>query len=290
MKICTVEFNLNSSHDTNEIGFFSCCEYKIIDNGMEYSKYIPELIIQDDTTEEFVKNEFERIAKIGSVALAKKERNPFDACPYFTIDWKTFKYRRIRNKSQKIKEMGFLDNMKIEDHLSMKITRNIQLKEIQEFVNCKENYSFDIELFYHGLMSNNNKSKFFHFFSILENLENSKDYLNYFNKNLLFSIEEISNIRKFAGSFDIRKKEIICKNLTATKLTRIDKLFSYLQKMNLECIQNGKVTIIDIKNIISQRNKLYHSSECFDTGLVYDKLFPLVREMVIRQLLLEKSE
>ena len=97
MKNCMVDFLIKASHDTNEIGFYSCCEYQIIDKGVKCKKYISEILIPDDASDEIIKSEFEKIAKIGSIALAKNERNPSDACPFFSIDWKTLKIKQIEN-------------------------------------------------------------------------------------------------------------------------------------------------------------------------------------------------
>jgi hypothetical protein len=244
MKKCTVEFILNSSHDVDTIGFYSCSEYKILDKEEIHHKYISEILISDDISDEVLKEKFEKEAKIASVALAKNERNPSDSCPYFRIDWKT-----VKIKSNK-PDIEFLDDIQINDHLAIKIIRNIELKEIQELLDYKDNYSFEIDLFYHGLMSNNAKSKFFHFFTIIEIREKSNEY----------------------------------KALRMINLNRVEKLFQYLKSLNLECINSEVINIEDIKSIINQRNALYHASRNFDNNIVYDKLFPLVRELVIKRL------
>ena len=184
--------------------------------------------------------------------------------------------------------MDSVDCIKINDYFSIKITRSIELSEIQEVISYSNNYSPEVDFFYHGLMSNNTKSKFLYFFTIIELLEDPKNYSKNSFKELLFSNEEITEIKKYFKNFDSRKKGIILNSLNTTKLTRSEKLFQYLEELNLECINTGLIQINDIKSIIDQRNKLYHSSEIFDNNIVYDKLFPLVREVVMKQLKKEK--
>jgi hypothetical protein len=180
--------------------------------------------------------------------------------------------------------MIFQDYINFDEHFSMKITRNIELTQIQEFLNYKDKYSFDVDLFYHGLLSNNAKSKFLYFFTIIEHLESSDQYKEQFVNNLLFTNEDKIIIKKFGKTFDDKKREEIFKVLNKTKLSRVEKLFQCLKQLNLVCINTEKIKIEDVKNIIDQRNRLYHSSENFDSNLVYEKLFPLVRELVINKL------
>ena len=267
MESCTVRFILNSSHDTNEIGYYSCSEYKIIDKDNTFGEYVTEISISNG---KILKDEIEKVGKIASIALAKNERNPSDACPFFSIDWKSIKIESEKNR--------------IKDFFTMKITRNIELKEIQNFINCIGNYSIEMDFFYYGLMSNNAKAKFFHFFTILEYHEDSDDYKKQFANNSLFSNEEKEYIKNFIELFDDRKKGVICKSLSMTKLNRAEKLFHYLKGLNLECINAGKINFEDIRIMINQRNKLYHSSGKFNCDIVYDKLFPLAKELVIKKL------
>jgi len=286
MKKHIVEFIINSSHETDKIGYNSRSEYKIIDEGVVKSQYISELIVDSDVSDDVIRNEFELEAKVASVGLAKNEKNQSNSCPFFTIDWKTYKEEPVKNMDKEHETQNLLlsDFIQIKDYLSIKLTRNIELKDIHEFIHCKKNYSFDVELFYHGLMANNAKSKFFHFFTIIELLEGSGDFRKQFDGDLLFSTEEINDIKYFGDKFHDRKKKHIHKILNITKMNREEKLFLYLQGLNLECINSKQIVIKDIENIISQRNKLYHGSKFFDSNIVYGKLFPLVREIIIKRL------
>jgi hypothetical protein len=292
MKKCTVDMIVNVSHDIDEFGFRSGNRYQIIDNDTVYTKYNSNISFTDNIPEELINIEFEKEAQIASLAMSRNEKNPAYGCPFLTVDWKSFKIESIAATTDSYAEKGiiFKDHINISEYLDMKLTRRIELNEIRGLINHKPNYSFDIEIFYHGLMSNNAKSKFFNFFIIIERLEHSEAYKKIFNNDFLFSKEEKDEIKLFAEHYEKRKKGEILEILNHTKLSRTEKLFQYLQSLNLECINTEIIRIDDIKNIIGQRNKLFHSSEEFNNDLVYEKLFPLVRELVIRQLTNKNQE
>ena len=103
MENCIVKFILNSSHDTNEIGCYSCSEYKIIDKDDSFGEYIAEITIPNG---KILKDEIEKAGKIASIALAKNERNPSDACPFFSIDWKSIEIESEKNKIKDVFTMS----------------------------------------------------------------------------------------------------------------------------------------------------------------------------------------
>jgi hypothetical protein len=136
-------------------------------------------------------------------------------------------------------------------------------------------------------MSNNDKSKFFNFFIMIEYIEGSDEFKILVDDNLLFNEQEKSTVRKFISQFDDRKKNTLASTLRATMLNRQEKLFQYFSELHLSCISNLQINLDDIKSIIKQRNALFHASKKLNSDILYDKLFPLVREIVIKNYMKE---
>jgi len=60
-------------------------------------------------------------------------------------------------------------------------------------------------------------------------------------------------------------------------------LYKFLRNKNLGILEKI-ITEDDIKRIIEQRNKLFHASQKFCKGLLYDKLFPLTQELLVNDM------
>jgi len=289
MKKYTVDIIINVSHSISEIDSHTSNHYQIINENVPCKKYSLTEIYQDDTPEKTIEVEFIQKAQIASVAMSKNERNPTDGCPYLVIDWKSLITEQIveTNDSNDNKDNNFLfnDYMPMREYFKMGIIRSININELIEFIDRKGNYTFDVGNFYNGLMANNNESKFFNFYLIIERIEKSGEYKVLFDGDFLFSEDEKNDIKSFISEYEEAKRNSILNTLNKTRLNRAEKLFAYLEKMNLECLNTTLITIDDIKNIINQRNSLFHTSHKLDFNILYNKLFPLVREIVIKQIM-----
>jgi hypothetical protein len=256
---------------------------QIFDNGVEIPSIITWKVFPDNYPKNKIKDYFEHEAQIASLALAKDECNQASGCLYFTIDWNSLQTEYVKNGQYQDNDLIFEENIHIREFIDMVAIRNIEKTEIDRFLVKRDNYSFLIESFYFGLISNNDKSKFFNFFIVLEYLENSENYKHLFDNDRLFTKDEQTEIINFADHFDDRKKGILHEYLRHTNKSRKEKLFDYLSTMNINCITSGEIVLSDINDIITQRNKLFHSSEKFSQPILYMKLFPLVKEIVVKE-------
>lgn len=279
MKRYTIDLILNTSHSVDSFDYHSSTVYKILDKEEQCKKIVLSIDERNGLPEEGIKRRFEKEAQIASLAVAKNERNPTDGCPYFTLNWASLNIERIPNIiTDRDNGMMFEDSLEISDEFSMNIIRYIQMAEINNYLNNVNNYNFLVESFYHGLMSNNDESKFFNFFTIIEHIEKSCEFRKLFKDSLLFNEQEKSIVCNFINHFDDRKKNILAGALGTTMLNRQEKLFQYFSELRLSCISNLQINLDDIRNIIKQRNALFHASGKLNSDILYDKLFPLVRE------------
>jgi len=63
-----------------------------------------------------------------------------------------------------------------------------------------------------------------------------------------------------------------------------EKFYEYLASRKINASNGYCITSGDIKKIIDQRNDLFHESSELDIGLLYSKLFPLIRELLLADL------
>lgn len=162
----------------------------------------------------------------------------------------------------------------------------------------QNNHEGLLDLFYEGARSELPKSKYFHWFLIMEHLEKSENYKRqYESTDSLFSEEEKSEIKKFAETMDSdRKKDIILGALQPkyTKKNREEKMYHFLDKTL--CINLIKVGIetkeVDknhVKDIIGVRHSLFHTGKTLDEKILWFKLYPLVVE-VLKKLIIDKVD
>jgi len=155
-----------------------------------------------------------------------------------------------------------------------------------------------LEFFFNGVKAQDIKSKFFHWFLILEHLEELQEYKIRWKKDRLFSKIEQSKIKEFANNFnDHEKKGLIRGVLLKTKKSRAEKLYTFLREIGIETYPKGFskqiLTVGNIRNILNIRNKLFHEGKTFDPNILWTHLFPLVRKVVetsfSNQILLKKN-
>jgi hypothetical protein len=258
-------------------------QWKIVDNGNENTTYLVSKTFENNYPKGKIQEYFEHEAQIATLALIKNERNQFSGCPFFEIDWKNMKTGYILDKNYKNTDenMIFEDHLHIREFFEMAIIRNIPANEIEFFLKNRDKYTFPIGCLYLGLLSNNDEAKYFNLFIILEYIERENKHL--FKNDTLFTDDEKKKIRDFASSFDSNKKKgELLKNIHKTTLNRAEKLYQYLSNINLICITNGEIILQDIADIIDQRNHLFHSGEELNKDILYMKLFPLVKEIVLK--------
>lgn len=138
--------------------------------------------------------------------------------------------------------------------------------------------------FYEGLKSNFWKSKYFHWFLILESIEQREDFRSRFEKDLLYNIEELDKIRQLANTMsDDRKKATILNNANRTKDNRYQKLTKYLKDTGITGFKakEEEIQLTDdiTKAIIDERNSLFHSGQS-NESILWEFLFPLVTKII----------
>lgn len=173
-----------------------------------------------------------------SLLFARFEVNPQNGLCYAEIDWETAKIT------------GFC-NSKIPRRWSMKTS------QISELFWTQEQWNIDGECdhiifssYYEGIRANKVKSKYFHWFLILESLEKSKAYKKRFGKSK----------------------------------ARCEKLCEFLQLMEIGKyhFQNEEHTLSKeiLDEIRKHRNNLFHEGEQCNEQLLWHHLFPIVRTIV----------
>jgi hypothetical protein len=256
------------------------CIVSLENNKANSSIYLKlELDYNLEFDENKVKLKIEEIAELFSFNLSIQDTNPKYGTNYFEIQW--FDYKCIPTEKENYlapHTMKFSDNLTITDSLEMKIIRHYHIKSFPI-----ENWKYDeiLHYFYEGLKSNYNKSKFFHWFLILERIENSVEYKSLFNSDKLFIDDEIQQMKMLPVICDDdRKKCIITELKKRTKKSRLDKLFEILDKRNLDIFKIGNPKD-NLKLIINLRNKLFHSGNIPDLDrLLYEFLYPLVYQII----------
>ena len=276
MKKVTVDLDIAVSHQISTPGFSGNNEYSIVDGDHESEKIVYSKDFPESTSDDELREHFERVARKASFAIAKKENNPHYGCPYFVVNWQRMTIEHIPETVVEIKDnsASVHEQLFLRDSVGLTGKTKIKLDDINRTIEEIPNSEFFLDSFFNGLKSNNPKAKFFHFFVIIEFIEGSKEYKLMFSKNNLFSVEESKKIREFAEGFDNRKKGVILESLKRTENNRRKKLLLLLESKNIEVLNNGTIGVEDLGRILKMRNSLFHSSSIFDENLLYLKLFP----------------
>jgi hypothetical protein len=146
-----------------------------------------------------------------------------------------------------------------------------------------------IEFFYEGTRSELPKSKYFHWFLILQYLEYSKKYREQFRQaEHVFSAHEQVRIKKIAEKCrSKRKKDLILKIVQPqhTLKTRAGKLYEFIvDTLNINSFKVGlkteKINEQAISEIVKTRNNLFHSGVSFNEAILWSKLYPLIVEIL----------
>ncbi len=193
--------------------------------------------------------------------------NHYYGSPYIQVDWAHY---YMNSKT------GLSDYV----HLSSK-----NFKNFDDYIPQKRPYPDISRFFYHGMKSNNIKSKYFNLFLILEFLEYSDRYKQLFSEKNLFDRQEKEKINALAASMESSiKKGVIKSILGRTEKPRAIKLFELLHDIGLESIDflvvNSPLTIETVRKLIETRNILFHQGERIDENIIWGILIPLTRTIV----------
>jgi hypothetical protein len=295
---CELEFF--SSHGIHEVGFSGGSEYHLEEgmvskcplglpnteieiastNAAVFKVKIESFdLLEQDIQVQYIK----KLASYLSFLSAKNEHNGHYGTPYIDINYKTF-----IAKSVVVEEHTVLDNklelqsfLNMTDSLSITSTCSIKFNK-NNVVNIKHNDL--LNYYYNGLKAESEKSKFFHWFLIVESLEVCSRYSQMFPSSTMFTEEEQGRITDLANNLSNDKKNILLSVLTRTSAFRNNKLYELLHSLGiqeLKSMQSSKELSIDvIKSITKARNKLFHKGNEFPTNILWFALFPLVTKIV----------
>jgi len=291
----TCPFRLPSSHEIHKIGFRGGNNVELTTpfrlegilgqestsieiNKQENGKYsiviVSDSLLKKDEQISFL----ERVSEYLSFLINKNEKNPHYGTNFVELEWFEFKAIKIQNDD----DNAFHDHLHISDALAISSTRTITL-DAEEV--SKGTYHDILRFYYDGLRAEHTKSKYFHWFLILEYLENSKKYRAMFNSNKLFDENEKIMLKEVAEKMsDGVKKGAILNLLSRTREFRSYKLFRLIQTLDISEVSfAGKSTEVSekmIKEIINGRNSLFHSGGAFPEATLWGYLFPLVTQVV----------
>jgi hypothetical protein len=294
------ELEICSSHSIHEVGFSGGSEYHL-EEGMESKCLLglPNTYIEitcKNTAVFKVKIEsfdllkkysqvkyIQKLASYLSFLIAKNEHNSHYGTPYININYETFKAKTVV-----VQKYTVLDNklelqsfLNMTDSLSMSSTRSIKFNK-SNVANIKHNEL--LNYYYNGLKAESEKSKFFHWFLIVEFLEGSSRYNQMFPSGTMFTKEEQKRITDLANNLSNDKKNILLSVLTRTSEFRNNKLCELLHLLGIKeltSMQDSKEVSIDvIRSITKARNNLYHKGNEFPKNILWFMLFPLVTKIV----------
>ncbi|OKQ17087.1 hypothetical protein [Vibrio antiquarius] len=212
MNIFGCNLEIRSSHDVNYIEFsgeslfvldeeFNLgCPYgnkgttiglKSLDN----KQIVLEVSSEDISVKEEQGKYLEKISILLSSILGFRELNPYYGMPFVTLDLHTFFSRKEGPTSGG--ELNLTDSVKISSTTYVKFS-DYDFSSVQE--------TDLLNHYYNGLKAEGEKSKFFHFFLILEILEGSDLYKKNFPDGTLFSEDEKVEIREFSQNFSGPKR------------------------------------------------------------------------------------
>lgn len=292
MNIFSCDLEIKSSHNVNDIEFsgksffvldkdvcFSC-PYGNEETRIEVFSYedgkIKIRVSSEEIGDKEAQGEYlKKIAILISSLLGFREQNPYYGTPFVTLDLHTFYSRSHGGSSEAL--------VQISDSFSLKSTKAIKFSAC-DFASIHE-IDF-LKYYYDGLKAEGEKSKFFHFFLILEMLESCDLYKRLFPQGTLFTKEDNKEIKEFASRFSEAKKSALLHCLSRTEKSRSEKLLCLISQIGIKnlhgALSTQQIDINLISRLIKARNSLFHKSASFESGLLYNILFPLVSKIVER--------
>lgn len=290
MNIFSCNLEIRSSHDVNHIEFSGKSSF-ILDEELDlpcpYGRKNTTIKVnncEDGKVRITVSSEeidgkkaqgeyLKKIAILFSSILGFREKNPYYGTPFVTLDLHTFHSRREGPSSGSA--------LQISDSLSIESTTRVKFSTF-DFSSIQDTDL--LNHYYDGLKAEGEKSKFFHLFLILEILESCDLYKRLFPDGTLFSEEEKQEIRGFSSRLSGAKKGALLNCLSRTEKFRNEKLLCLINQVGVTELSSvaghRKIDQSMIKELTDARNKLFHKSAEFESGLLYNVLFPLVTQVV----------
>lgn len=284
----TCSFDLPSSHLIEEIGFrgdnklklelpFRRKDFLVVGSSLEMiqdgSDYRFIVVSESlSTTEEQVAY-LEKIAEFISFIINTGEHNPHYGNNYVRINWGSFTAVQVDDAGQPLN-----NGIGISDSLSITSTRTVKLSNDLSLVGI---YHDILRFYFDGVRAEHKKSKYFHWFLVIEFLENSGKYKSMFGTKKLFSDCEEKQLRELANGMDYHvKKNAILGLLSRTKDSRVEKLVQVLAALGITSLSSfgssEPISVSTIKLVVDGRNALFHSGTDFPEEVLWRNLFPLV--------------
>jgi hypothetical protein len=172
-----------------------------------------------------------KVAEYLSFLLNRDESNPHFGNSFVSLDW--YEFASIPSP-----EAGDHINDQVQVNSGIRLEAKFRVATMREVAfsdrHDKDRRHHDVLRFYFGgLSAEDKKSKYFHWFLVLECLEHSPGYKQRFSRKL-FDSEEEQRLRKIAGELnDDSKKSAILGLLARTKYSRSRKLFEFVRAVGL---------------------------------------------------------
>jgi len=225
----------------------------------------------------------ERIAEYLSYLISIKEHNPHYGISFINVEWLHFFTRKSEEDVSVVGEkISMTDTLNLRDTFCISSSRTYETSS-SEWKNIE--YIELLKFYYDGLRAEHKKSKYFHWFLILEYLEGTERYKRMFDSNKLFTKDEETKIREVADCMsDNIKKGAILNLLSRTKEFRNRKLLLLLNEIGIKSYKSmGKDTELSevtIRDITNGRNSLFHKGTTFPNSTLWFHLLPIVREVI----------
>ena len=290
----TCPFSLPSSHEIHDVGFRGENNIKlklpfqqddflgVIGTSLEINqsedgKYY--LVVVSDSLQQKSKqvSYLKMVAEYLSFLINKNEINPIYGNNFVQIEWFKFKAIPVQEDAG-----SFHDVIHISNALAISSTRTVALEDEKA---SQLTYHDLLRFYFDGLRAEHKKSKYFHWFLILEFLETSEKYNALFNSNKLFDENETQQLKGVANKMsDEVKKGAVLNLLSRTKEFRNYKLLKMINTFDITNIialgKTEEITEGTMKNITDGRNALFHSGTDFPESILWNTLFPLVTQIV----------
>lgn len=298
--IIECKFELFSSNSINEVGFqgasiynleegvFCFCPLGLPNTKIELScTNSPDFIVKVESLD--LKEQVEQVSYLNRLAsylsfvAAKNELNGYYGTPFIKVHFDTFlrKTTTIEDENFITTPSAFNSSVEMTDSLSIESISKVKFNDSNVI---KASYNEVLDYYYNGLRAESGKSKFFHWFLIVEYLEGCGLYSKLFPSGTMFSEDESNSIRDLANNFSNDKKNALLSVLTRTAEFRNQKLFKLLSQLGMTQLTNitgvQSITLDIVKSVTTSRNKLFHRGNEFPNDILWNSLFPLVTLIV----------
>jgi hypothetical protein len=294
------DFELRSSHRVSEVGFQgdssfsleegikSACPLGLPNTEIEIISSNNSVFNVEVDSLDLVKQAdqvsyLRKLASYLSFVTAKDEHNGHYGAPYINVILETFNATSCevdkevlpdnRNVLQSIINPTESVSINIKRRVEFN-TQNIELVQYNEL----------LAYYYNGLKAESEKSKFFHWFLIIEFLEGSNRYVEMFPSGTMFTSAEQQRIKSLAKTLSDDGKNALLLVLSRTAEFRNQKLSNFLSELGITKLSSmtGEqlVTSDTVKSVTAARNKLFHKGSEFPKNILWAFLFPLVTKIV----------